>query len=354
MHFENSLKSFLASFEPYATRYFARKIESCEKYPLLIHQFYKDLSDFTVGGKKLRAYLVWLGYRLWKVTRRQRNKVGGGVKKILPIALAYELLHSFLLIHDDIIDQSDTRRGKRTIHKRYEKLFGPSASLRARNHYGVSQAIILGDIACFEALGLVSSSELSESQKVVCQKQLIATILEAGYGEALDVEYAYRGANLKAIWQVTDLKSARYSFVGPLTIGAKLAGGKSSQLDALSKFGQAVGKAFQIQDDILGVFGDEKITGKSSLLDLREGKNTLLIYKTREVAKGQDKDILAKLWGNQNARLKDLKKVRQLIVNSGALDWSSWQKQKLIKAAKLCVGQITKDNYLEQILVQMA
>ena len=122
----------------------------------------------------------------------------------------------------------------------------------------------------------------------------------------------------------------------------------------MSKFGQAVGKAFQIQDDILGVFGDEKITGKSSLLDLREGKNTLLIYKTREVAKGQDKDILAKLWGNQNARLKDLKKVRQLIVNSGALDWSSWQKQKLIKAAKLCVGQITKDNYLEQILVQMA
>ena len=81
------------------------------------------------------------------------------------------------------------------------------------------------------------------------------------------------------IMKVTDLKSARYSFVGPLTIGAKLAGGKSSQLDALSKFGQAVGKAFQIQDDILGVFGDEKITGKSSLLDLREGKNTLLIYR---------------------------------------------------------------------------
>ena len=343
--FKDELSNFLGVFEPYVKSYFEKKIKEVSRYPKLIGEFYKDLADFTVGGKKLRAFLIFLGYKVAD---------GRDFKKILPIALAYELLHSFLLIHDDIIDQSDTRRGKRTIHKRYEKLFGPSASLRARNHYGVSQAIILGDIACFEALGLVSSSELSESQKVVCQKQLIATILETGYGEALDVEYAYRGANLKAIWQVTDLKSARYSFVGPLTIGAKLAGGKSSQLDALSKFGQAVGKAFQIQDDILGVFGDEKITGKSSLLDLREGKNTLLIYKTREVAKGQDKDILAKLWGNQNARLKDLKKVRQLIVNSGALDWSSWQKQKLIKAAKLCVGQITKDNYLEQILVQMA
>jgi len=346
MHFENSLKSFLASFEPYATRYFARKIESCEKYPLLIHQFYKDLSDFTVGGKKLRAYLVWLGYRLWKVTKRQRNKVGEGIKEILPIALAYELLHSFLLIHDDIIDQSDSRRGKLTIHKRYEKFFG--------KHYGLSQAIILGDIACFEAFSLVANSDFSESQKVDCQKKLIFTLLETGYGEALDIEYSYREATFEAIWQMMQAKTAKYSFVGPLTLGATLSEASKSQLGSLDKFGLLVGTAFQLQDDFLGVFGNEKILGKSILSDMREGKNTILIYKTREIITSQDKRELERLWAKKDAKMADLKKIRQIIISSGAFDWNQAQKKKLVGEAKVHIQKITEELSLRQILSQLA
>ena len=354
MHFENSLKFFLVSFEPYAERYFAQKLKSQKKYPLLIYQFYKDLFDFTVGGKKLRAFLVYLGYRLGKVTKRQRDKVGEGIKEILPIALAYELAHSFLLIHDDIIDQSATRRGRLTIHKRYEKLFGSSASLRARDHYGVSQAIILGDIACFEAFNLVCDSDFSESQKVLCQKKLITTLLETGYGEALDVEYSYKEATFEAIWQMMQAKTAKYSFVGPLTLGAVLAGADKSQINALAKFGLLVGTAFQLQDDFLGVFGNEKILGKSILSDMREGKNTILIYKTREIITSQDKRELERLWAKKDAKMADLKKIRQIIISSGAFDWNQAQKRKLVGEAKVHIQKITKEPSLRQILSQLA
>ena len=349
MHFENSLKFFLASFEPYSKRYFAKKLKSHKKYPLLIHQFYKDLLDFTVGGKKMRAFLVWLGHQIGGSSRKAQ-----ATNKILPIVLAYELVHSFLLIHDDIIDQSATRRGKLTIHKRYEKLFGPSASLRAREHYGASQAIILGDIACFEAFNLVCDSDFSESQKVLCQKKLITTLLETGYGEALDVEYSYKEATFEAIWQMMQAKTAKYSFVGPLTLGAVLAGADKSQINALAKFGLLVGTAFQLQDDFLGVFGNEKILGKSILSDMREGKNTILIYKTREIITSQDKRELEQLWGKKDAKMADLKKIRQIIISSGAFDWNQAQKRKLVGEAKVHIQKITKEPSLRQILSQLA
>ena len=334
---QEELKNFLNLFEPYAKKYFSKKVKDAFKYSPIIRRFYEDLADFSQGGKRLRAFLVYLGHKIGD---------GQNVKKILPIALAYELAHSFLLIHDDIIDESDVRRGKSTIHKRYEKIFG--------SHYGMSQAIVLGDIACFEAFDLVNSSEFTNSQKVACQNQLIATLLETGYGEALDVDYSFRQATLEEIRQMIELKTAKYSFVGPLTLGAILAGASKSQLDSLAKFGLSVGCAFQLQDDILGVFGNEKILGKSILSDLREGKNTLLVYKARELVKGQDQKDLAKLWGKKDAEMAELKKVRQIIEKAKARTWCEAEKNNLIKHAKIYVSRITKDDNLRQILHQMA
>jgi len=338
---KEELSKFLEIFDSYLGSYFQKKSEMAANYPKLIRQFYKDLADFSTGGKKLRAFLVWLGYQIGGSSRQART-----INKILPIALAYELAHNFLLIHDDIIDESDRRRGKSTIHKRYEKIFG--------SHYGMSQAIVLGDIACFEAFDLVNSSEFTDSQKVACQNQLIATLLETGYGEALDIEYSFRQATLEEIRQMIELKTAKYSFVGPLTLGVVLAEASRSQLETLAKFGLSVGCAFQLQDDILGVFGDEKILGKSILSDLREGKNTLLVYKARELVKGQDKKDLARLWGKKDAKMADLKKIRQIIISSGAFDWNQAQKKKLVGEAKVHIQKITEELSLRQILSQLA
>src|SRR3989338_904647 len=131
----------------------------------------------------------------------------------------------------------------------------------------MSQAIVLGDIACFEALDLVNCSSFTDSQKVACFAKIISTIIETGYGEALDVEYSQRWANFKNIRQMTELKTAKYTFVGPLTVGAILGKANKSQIQALTGFGLKVGLAFQIQDDVLGVFGNEKVIGKSVLSD---------------------------------------------------------------------------------------
>ena len=359
MNFEEELKAFLLAFRPYWRVYFSERLKFASGYPPLLVRFYKDLFDFTSGGKKLRAFLVWLGYKIGSPSSSKASTVAKAMAdrsmgKILPISFAYELTNSFLLIHDDIIDQSDIRRRKPTIHKRYENFLGPSASLRAGMHYGLSQAIILGDIAFLEALNLVNSARFSQTQKLLCQKQLIDTILETCYGEALDVEYSYKSATIDQIWQMTELKTAKYTFIGPLTLGATLGGATNKQLDDLAKFGLLTGKAFQLQDDVLGVFGDEKKTGKSTLSDLHEGKNTVLIFKARQMTKGQDKKVLEQLWGKKNGRLKDLVRVRRIIRDCGALAWCSREKQKLVGKAKVYVPKITSDVKLQNLFNQTA
>ncbi len=334
---DDMLKKFLEIFENYSSFYFDNKIKNSSKYPKLITKLYKDLADFTNGGKRMRAFLVYLGY-----------VIGGGrdLTKILPISLALEIIHSFLLIHDDIIDKSDTRRKKATIHKRYEKLFG--------QHYGISQAIVLGDIACFEAFELVNSSKFNADLKQICQKKLYEVLLETAYGEALDIEYSFRKLKISDIMQIADLKTARYSFVGPLTIGAILSKSTTGQIKAIQQFGLLIGIAFQLQDDYLGVFGDEAILGKSVLSDMREGKNTLLIYKAKELGTQDDHKTIDKLWGKNNATLSDLEKIKKIIVKSGAAKWSRAEMRKLVARAQKHVKLMTSDIKLQKVICEMA
>jgi geranylgeranyl diphosphate synthase type I len=330
-------KSFLKSFEAYSNRYFSKRIKDSDKYPKLITNLYKELSDFTGGGKRIRAFLVYLGYLM------------GGEEdslKILPISLSVEIIHSFLLIHDDIIDKSDIRRRKATIHKRYEKFFG--------SHYGISQAIVLGDIAGFEALKLVNSSGFSDRQKIECQKKLYDVILETAYGEALDIEYSYKKPKIGDIMQIADLKTARYSFVGPLSLGAILSKCSSGQLVAIREFGLLVGIAFQLQDDYLGIFGDEKILGKSVLSDMREGKNTLIIHKAKQLASSKGLEVINKIWGNPGSGSNELRKIREIVRKCGALTWCESENMRLTIVAKKEIARITKNHELQQILSQIA
>jgi len=335
-NFKKELDDFLVVFESYASNFFSSKIKTSANYPPLISRFYKDLGDYSYGGKRLRGFLAWLGYRL-----------GGGrdIKRIREISLALELLHSFLLIHDDIIDDSDIRRGKATIHKRYEKYFD--------SHYGLSQAIIIGDIVCFEAIKLINESKFAEDIKKQVLAKALDILLETGYGEALDVEYSHKKVNLSKIMQMTTLKTAKYTFAGPLLIGAISAGTNKIMLSALESFAINVGTVFQMQDDILGVFGDEKILGKSILSDMKEGKNTILIYKVRELASRPDRRTLDRLWGNQKSQSQDLQKVRRIIEKSGALSWCEKEKQRLAKKAKGYIKNITADLYFQGMLEEL-
>src|SRR3972149_8710514 len=203
--FFRDLAKFLTKYEPYESGYLHEKIRSVSKYPSEIVDLYRKLANFSKGGKRLRAYLVWLGYQ-----------IGGGkdLSKILPISLAFEIAQDFVLIHDDIMDNSDLRRGKPTIHRIYEKKFDM--------HYGKSLAILLGDIACINAFEIITESSFSDKYKVSCQKLFADILLETAYGQALDIENEYRGFGFDRIMQFTYLKSAKYSVIGPMLMGLRV------------------------------------------------------------------------------------------------------------------------------------
>ncbi|MEX2028484.1 MAG: polyprenyl synthetase family protein [Candidatus Curtissbacteria bacterium] len=335
--FNRELANFLASYAPYAKTSYAKKVREAQKYSPVIANLYKDLYTFSEGGKKLRAYFVWIGYQ-----------IGGGrdFSAVLPISFAFEMTQNFLLIHDDVMDNSDVRRGKPTIHKIYEKRHG--------KHYGESMAILLGDIAAIEVFKIISDSKLSDERKVLCQHLFAQTLLDTAYGQGLDIEYSFRKPTFDQIMQIAELKSGRYSVVAPLTIGAKLSGARASQLAALSRYGTAIGLVFQIADDILGVFGEEKALGKSTLSDMREGKNTLLIHKAKQMANPADRVKIERIWGRADASSADLSGVKKILESSGALLWCQAQNLKLIENAKGEIKKITTDKKLQQTLSQIA
>ncbi|MBI2598739.1 polyprenyl synthetase family protein [Candidatus Curtissbacteria bacterium] len=202
--FRLELSKFLNKFDAYSKSYFAKKIKETKKYSPVVSDFYKKLEDFSQGGKKLRAFFVWLGYQVGTegpfdfAQGKLRNKVLEDIEKILSISLAFEMTQNFLLIHDDIMDNSDLRRSKPTVHKVYEKKFGPS-TLRARQHYGESMAITLGDIASMEAFRIIADSDFDNQRKVEAQRLFAEVLLETAYGQGLDVEYANREPSFRRL-----------------------------------------------------------------------------------------------------------------------------------------------------------
>lgn len=331
----DEMSNFFRRFVPYAELFFRNKRRELSKYPKLIPDFYNLLEDFGKGGKVIRPFLVYLGYKL---------NGGRDLKVILPICLAVELVHNCFLIQDDIIDESEVRRGKRTI---YTKLADDK-----NYHYGISQAIMIADIALFEAYGLVGESSFEERSKKAIFKRLSEVFLETVYGESLDVEYAYEKPKLDAIWQMTQLKTAKYTFVGPLTIGALAAQAKPVTLERIAKYGLLLGTLFQIKDDELGVFGDENVTGKSSLSDMREGKNTVLFYKTFSLCSNTQKKRLSTLWGKRDATYRELDDVKRIIIASGALEELESEMILLVKKCKKQLEFLTKVKNYRLILDQ--
>ena len=218
----------------------------------------------------------------------------------------------------------------------------------------IAQAIILGDIACFEAFKLIAESAFSGQTKKVLINKFAEVLLETGYGEALDVEYSYREAGLKDINAVTNLKTARYSFVGPLVLGAAAGGAGKSLLSRLTKFALPLGSAFQLTDDILGTFGEEEQTGKSPLSDLVEGKNTLLIYKAKELTGPKNRKVLSRIWGKKTADISELEKVRKIIEESGALSWAKAESGRMIIEAKVAIGDLSTNSKMQGMLAEFA
>jgi len=306
------LSQFKKEFDQELIRFLNRKINQAKKIDPRLAFLIKQIKDMaSAGGKRLRPAFCYFGYRACG---------GKDKKRILKPALALELDHMALLIHDDIIDNSDLRRGKPTIYK---------AS-------GLPVAILVGDLTLSLADEILTALSFPANLLKQAKKYFDLLKFEVVGGEYLDV---LGGKTEKEIFKILEYKTARYSIVRPLQIGAALAGAPTKVFVIFEKYGIPAGIAFQIKDDLLGMFGKEEVIGKPADSDLKEGKKTLLVIKAIEALKGEEKRKFLELLGNPNCTSEDLEWVRGIIKKTGSLEYSEKLAKELIEKARAAVKE---------------
>lgn len=292
---------------------------------------WEALERATAGGKRSRPRLVMLAYR----------QLGGrDFASAAALAASYELLHSALIIHDDVVDRDFIRRGIPNVSGHYRnRALRAGVPAAAADHAGVSASVLAGDLAISGAYRLLRSIEAPKAVHLRLHEVLDHAIFSSVGGEVLDIEFSGTGG-MPAIEDITKTahqKTAVYSFEAPLRAGAVLAGAPDEAVTALTSFGRYAGIAYQIADDVMGVFGKESRTGKTSWGDLREGKRTaLLSYAATTPEWGR----ISELIGSHGMTAADAEYVRSVLVACGAKDYAI---RLAIENAQLAVMHLESD-----------
>ncbi len=310
---ERYLRGFRRRFEPALARYLHAARRRLRRSSSKGAELGTAIHSFTTrSGKRIRAALVHLGYEL---------AGGKPTSRILQPAIAVELLHSFFLIHDDIIDQSALRRGRPTVHRyfagRYRRLLG--LPMTTATNLGSSLGIIAGDLGFSLAIEALLASRFPHDRIRRATTLFLQATDDTIVGQMLDMILPLkRGASIAEAEAVLRLKTATYSVLAPLRLGMILAGAQPTLLRQIERYAVPVGMAFQIQDDILGVFGSERELGKPVTSDLEEGKQTLLVVYARERAAPAQRKRLDALVGNRQLTRRELSEARAIFIATGA------------------------------------
>ncbi|MFG2059485.1 polyprenyl synthetase family protein [Micromonospora sp. NPDC048930] len=261
------------------------------------------------GGKRLRPLFCYWGWRGFG---------GPDGQPIVVAAAALELFHAFALIHDDILDGSDRRRGEPTVHRVFADLHARSGWRGDPETYGRDAALLCGDL-CAAWSGQMFHGCGLDHERIRRGHVLFARMrAEVIAGEYLDVVGTAGESSVADVLTVIRMKTARYTVTRPVQIGAALAGAEPDTVAALADFGDPLGEAFQLRDDLLGVFGDPAVTGKSNLDDLREGKSTVLLALARAAADPAQAARLRSLVGDAALGAAGAAEVRGIIEATGA------------------------------------
>jgi geranylgeranyl diphosphate synthase, type I len=271
----------------------------------------EDLRATLAGGKRIRplfCHLAWWG-------------AGGSPEDpgIARIGAALELLHAFALVHDDVIDASDTRRGLPTVHHRHAGVHRVERWRGDPDAYGIAVAILAGDLLLGWCHELLDASGLPPQRLRAGRQVLAEAFHELVLGQYLDVLGQVGGpSSAGAVDTVNLLKTAKYTVERPLHLGAVLAGADLSDLPAYTAYARPLGQAFQLRDDLLGLFGDPAATGKPVGDDLRSGKATLLMVLARERADRAQAATLAALVGRPDLDVEGVDRLARIVVSTGA------------------------------------
>ncbi len=315
-------------------------------YPDLVPIF--DVgAEFTLrkDSKRVRPYLVTLGYRL---------AGGRNIRLATELSLVTEFVQSHLLIHDDIIDRDVERRGGPTAHIALRK---HSPNRQDKEHYGESQALLLGSLFGIWAREMVLAAAVTPTTRVRLMEKLEEMLAVTHYGQMLDVLIGeQRFATVKRIREVYRSKTARYTAIGPLQFGAMAAGATKKDLATLQDFGEPFGIAFQMLNDLHGLFPGGDQLDNTGTSDIAEGKKTLLFAYAMQKLHGKPRAELARLLASRSASQATLRRIRVLVRQSSALALCRHEADLLIAksfhALTNHAGFATKEVLLLQELVR--
>jgi geranylgeranyl diphosphate synthase type I len=290
------------------------------------------------GGKCIRGSLVKLGYEI------ALGRTAGG--EILPASAAFEIFQTSALCHDDIIDKSPLRRGRDSIWK--------AISRGEDHHYGISQAICLGDVGLALSGRLVLDSSFGVAEKIKALQVFLDVQTNTMDGEMLDVHLSQKKdyGDERGILKISELKTAWYTTVGPLQLGAVLGGASQALLDALKRYGAALGIAFQLKDDILGIEATEAEMGKSNTSDIAEGKVTLLAHYAMKRATADQLARLRQIYGCDTVSEKDRLTVQEIFHSTGAFAQVARKAEAYLAEARDVIPDVTRDTGQVQLLTQ--
>lgn len=345
-----SLHKTLARYAADVNAALARVFEELTPQAARVHpsalEMAEAVREFTCGpGKRLRPVLMRVAYE---------GLGGTNTEAIIRASCAVELMQSFLLIHDDVMDRSELRRGQPTLHRWYQTRY--SKQVHDAEHFGSAMAILAGDLA--NQLGTLLLSQASfppdrVARALACYNRIAVDVC---YGQVLDMilpQYPLNEVREEDLWKVMEYKTARYTTEGPLHLGAILAGAEGEVLEQLSAYGVPLGVAFQLQDDVLSVFGEEAQTGKSVASDLTDGKRTLLLVEAWKQGKEGERRVLTRVLGNPAATAGEIEAARRLLEDTGARAYTAQLAQELATQAKNALSRAPLAAPAPQFLAEL-
>ena len=301
----------------------------------------RDLRAFVLnGGKRLRPAFCHWGF------------VGAGGQesdpRIVDAGAAFELLQAFALIHDDVMDGSATRRGRPAVHVDYAARHDAESWRGESRRFGEGVAVLIGDLAHVYADRFIADAP-DDALAIWSELRV-----ELNVGQYLDVIGTARAdTDLTRARRIARYKSGKYTIERPLHVGAAIAGGFDDLHEALSAYGDPLGEAFQLRDDLLGAFGDETRTGKPVGDDLREGKPTPLLAIASERARGDQLTLLS-LVGSPELSADDVTAIQAVLVETGAVEEIEVTIDRLTTAAIGAIEQTAIDPEARTVLVELA
>lgn len=308
-----------------------------------LHKF----TNVNTGGKYLRAILISLGYRIFS----KKEDL-----EYIPLAIAYEIFQTAILIHDDIIDDSDKRRGIDTIHTSYRKTFS-CLNKEISNNIAKSLSICIGDLGFYLANQIIVQNYSRNPNLCKIMEYYNKIVIETIKGEIIDVKLPYdlQYENVKKcdeldIIELYKLKTAMYTTIGPFCLGCLLSGNNKIDLSKFESIFKNIGIAFQIKDDIIGIYGDANYIGKPTNSDISEFKQTILYSY---VFNKQEKYLstLHKYYGKKDLSIDEINCVKQIFIDSGALEYANKKMHELFDDSIDKVKDLNIDDKYKNIIL---